>query len=206
MSNSNKASGLPDSVPTGGARAWRPSDGKIVRGREGDMENRDAILGYLREIHVFYGDTPEGQGYGKLEAVLETNRGREVFGTNIMNASSGKPTLSSSVTFALGLLDCAKDELIQVSVRCGKEKNRFGTFSTYVNIHGLDPVTTAVRGRKGPERSPDAPQWTEDYLDELLPQIAGHPAYTERSGAIDPGTGKTPQITGEDEFDPFADE
>lgn len=203
---SNSASNLPESVPVGGNRAWRPADGKIVRGRTEDSsyEEREAILGYLREIHVFYGETPDGQDYGKLEALLHTRNGLEVFGTNILNPSNGKPTLSSSVTFALALLDCAKDELIQINANRGSKKNRYNTYSTYVNVTGIDPITFAARGRRGESgKGDDRPEWTSDYLDTLLGELKEHPAYAERQARTSESTDTT---FNEDEFDPFAEE
>lgn len=209
----NEATQLPDSVPVGGNRAWRPASGKIVRGREqdGTLEERDAILGYLRRITVFYGKLETGEDYGKLECELQTRNGHEVFATNLLNPTNGKPTLSSSVSLAHALLDSADGELLQINVGQSKTANKYGTFSTYVNVTGIDPVTLKPRGRKGERDREDGVIWDGAYLNELTDKLELHPAYAQREqkseeSSVQPAAPVRTAVPTVDEFDPFADE
>lgn len=202
--NESTANQLPDSVPTGGNRSWRPAKGKIVRGREedGSLEERPALLGYLRRVTVHYDTLQDGSRYGKLECELETNTGPEVFGANVLNPTNGKPTLSSSVTLAQALLECAAGELVQVEVHQSTKPNRFGTLSTYVRVTGVDPATLRATARKARrEDGEQGPQWDGDYLDELLERLRSHPAYADR-----PAREPAPSSDQDDDFDPFAEE
>lgn len=167
---------LPDRVDTGGQRGWRIAQGKILRGRRGEEEERPALLGYLRRIGVHFGTLDDGREYGKLEAELECNGGMETVSTNLVNAETGKPTLASSISFAEGLLWAAKDELIQVEAKESSKENRYGTRSTYARVTLIDPITLRAK----PFAKSESPDWSEDYLDDLIEQIKSHPAYAER--------------------------
>jgi hypothetical protein len=176
MSHENTTN-LPDSVPTGGAKAWRIAQGKIIRGRTGEEEERGPILGHLIRIGTHYGTLEDGRAYARLECEVKTNRGVECVGTALQNPENGKPTLSSSISFAEGLLECAQGELIQIEAVQGQKTNRYGSRSTYARVSRIDPLTMRAKPRKA-ERGDG--RFDEEYLDELVELLKAHPAYAER--------------------------
>lgn len=174
MSYTQEAEYVETSAPT----SWRIADGKLVRGRQGQEETRRACLGYLRRVGIHYGQTNEGQDYGKLEAVIECSDGLQTVSTTLMSAQTGKPSLMSSISFAEGLLELAKDEYCQVEAIQGTQPNRYGKYNTYAKVCHIDPVSKRPKQTARAERVEGRP--LEDYLDDLLEKIKAHPAYSER--------------------------
>ncbi len=171
---------LPDSpVSTSAPKAWRFANGKIVRGRKGEEEYLEAIVGALKRVTVFYGELDTGERYGKLEAELEGKDGPIVAGSSILSATNGRPTLSSSITFAQGLLMTAVGEVVQITCNAGKE-NKFGATPTYVNMSRLSQHPVTGDWRAIPIRANGGDSWSEDLLNDLLEKIRQHPAYADR--------------------------
>jgi hypothetical protein len=175
---------IPDSIETSGGMSWRITDGKIQTGRESDgsLRSRDAVVGYLRRVGIHEGQTDAGDTYAKLEADIETNEGVVSVSTALRNATSGKPTYSSCISFADGLLDCAKDELIQIKAKQGTKPNKYGKLSTYANVWHVvqSPNGFSVRQTKKVEFTGDHPEYGDELLDVLVALIKKHPAYAER--------------------------
>jgi len=168
---------LPDSVPTGGKGAWRISQGKIQRGRQGDEEVRDAILGKLVRIGTHYGTLEDGREYARLECDLHTNNGVESVGVSLRNPENQRPTLSSCISLAEGLLEVGLGDLVQVTAVQGKKENRYGSYSTYARVTKIDPATMSpVRA----ERKERLHEYGVDYLDDLVKQLETHPAWASR--------------------------
>lgn len=166
-------------VSTSAPKAWRFADGKIVRGRKNEEEYLEAIVGVLKRVTIFYGELDTGAKYGKLEAELEGKDGPIVVGSSILSATNGRPTLSSSITFAQGLLLCGAGDAIQITCNAGKE-NKYGATPTYVNLSRLSqhPVTGEWRAISIRSNSDDP--WSEDLLNDLLGKLKEHPAYADR--------------------------
>jgi hypothetical protein len=180
MSTENHTDNIPDHVETGGGRSWRVSQGKIQRGQEGSTEERKALLGRLVSITERYGTTDDGRAYGKLAVTLECRDGRQTVTTPLIQPTTGKPTLSSCVSLAEALLDCAKGQLVQIEAAQGRTKNKFGSYSTYARVSHIDPVTfkpspTARRDRAG--------GFDEEYLDSLMEELRQHPAWVAQEEA-----------------------
>lgn len=171
---------LPDEVATT-TRSWRFAKGVISTGREedGTYETRPSILGYLRRVGIHEGETQDGTPYAKLEAVIETKEGNVSIGASLKGANNGgKPTYSSCISFAEGLLDCDKDEIIQIKAAPSKKPNKYGTHSTYANVYHVRNANSAERTKDYPY--PSGTEWGDPQLEILLEEIKQHPAYGER--------------------------
>lgn len=166
MSNTTQ---LPEKVQTyNGPTSYRIAAGKICRGREQDntLEVKPAILGYLRRVGVYSGTTQGGDSYTFLEADLDTRDGLVSVHTNV-------DSIVSSATFARGLMECVKDQLIQIEANQSSKANKHGTFSTYVNLFKVDPVTF--------KSTPVKPEKDDRDLESLLTEIQSHSAYKDRA-------------------------
>lgn len=184
MQNATLPTNIPSSVETG-TKTWRISDGSICTGREseGTLETREAIVGYLRRVGIHEGVTQTGDEYAKLEAEIETNEGMVSVSTPLKNATSGKPTYSSCISFAEGLIDCAKGELIQIKAGQSKQLNKYGKHSTYANVHHIvqqpSGKFTAQQTKKFPWVG-DMPEYGDELLNALIEQVKKHDAYADR--------------------------
>lgn len=172
---------LPDEVATS-TRSWRFAKGVICTGREidGTYETRPAIVGYLRRVGIHEGTTQDGAEYAKLEAVIETKDGEVSIGASLKGTSNGgKPTYSSCMSFAAGLLDCDKDEIIQIKAAESSKVNRYGSKSTYANIFHVKSAGHAERTKDYPYPA-ELNDNLDGKLDHLIEQIRQHPAYGDR--------------------------
>jgi len=175
--------GLPDSIHPDANRAWRVSQGKIQRGRQGEEETRDAVLGKLVRVGTHHGTLDDGREYARLECELHTNAGVECVGVSLRHPDNHRPTLSSCTSLAEGILEVELGDLVQVSALQGKRQNRFGSYSTYVRVTKIDPRTmrpVATNRRARPN------EYGEDYLNDLLAQLAKHSAWGPRASSENP--------------------
>lgn len=164
---------IPDAseIRTRGPRGWRLANGQIVRGREEDnnLETTEKLVGFVIRVGVHEGVTSDGERYRKVECDIRTRSGIEHVGCNT-NAKT------ASITFALGLLQIGKDDLIALQAGQSSKKNRYGSYSTYANWYKVNPTTlgsTEIKGEKS-----DEPM--EERLENLLTQLRSHPLYKER--------------------------
>lgn len=180
---------LPDSVPTGGRSAWRISQGKIQRGRHNEEESRpeNKILGKLVRIGTHYGELEDGRKYARLECDLHTNTGVETVGVSLRNPTNQRPTLSSCISLAEGLLGIDLGDIVQIEAVQGKKLNRYGSYSTYARVNKLDPSTFRPVPSERAER-PD--NYGEEYLDDLIVQLEKHPAWAPRPARDSGGDSK----------------
>lgn len=166
-----------DDVKGGNSRPnYRFSNGQLCCGREedGSLQVAKLIVGELRRVGIHRGVLDTGEDYGKLEIDIETSEGIVHVGANL-----GKGHASvSSITFGEGLLAVEKDELIAIDAGRSKEKNRFGSYTTYANVYRVDPKTlvkTPARKRVGSKDRPMDETFAE--IEELL---ADHSAWAPR--------------------------
>lgn len=168
-----------DQVSAGkGGNAWRIASGAICKGREADgsLETREKVVGLLKRIGTHYGVIDDGTRYGKLEAEFQTADGMVSVGVSITDSKGGDACSTAALTYAEGLLLCAKDELIMVTANRAKKENRYGTFATYANLYKVDRVTLATTQLR-PERSEGDMM---DRLEDVIEQLQEHPAWGER--------------------------
>lgn len=179
---------LPDSVPTGGNRAWRISQGKIQRGLKGEEEARpeNKILGKLVRIGTHYGELEDGRKYARLECDLHTNAGVETVGVSLRNPENQRPTLSSCISLAEGLLGVGLGDIVQIEAVHGKKPNRYGSLSTYARVTKLDPSTLRPVPSERAERPDD---YGEEHLDDLVARLGKHPAWAPRHSRETAGSG-----------------
>lgn len=175
---------IPDIIETS-AKGWRISDGKIQTGREADgtLETREAVVGYLKRIGIHEGTLDDGSPYAKLEADFETKEGLVSVSTPLINATSGKPTYSSCISFADGLLDCAAGELIQLKVGQSAKPNRYGKHSTYANLFHVKQTDGGKWSATAVKKYPfigEPPEYGDAMLNALVDAIRLHPAYADR--------------------------
>lgn len=164
---------IPDTVKTySGPSAWRIADGKLRRGREvdGNLEERTQVTGNLLRVGVHEGVTDDGQTYEKIECDLETANG-------IVSIGANTSSVTSSITFAQGLLECAKGELICIEPNKAKKANSRGTYSTYSNVFHVDRQTLKATQTKRWERTDET---SDEQLESLKAQLRKHPAYAPR--------------------------
>lgn len=173
---------LPDKIDTrAGVAAWRIADGKFRRGRNGQEEERDALLGRLVRVGVHDGVTPDGQEYAKLECDLERNGETLSVGANLKNAATGRPTYTTCIGLAQILLELKPGELVQLETRLGSQPNRYGKRSTFVNGYRVDPTTL----RAEPIRAPRPAGEPDEVLAGLVARLRKHPAYAPRPRRAD---------------------
>src|SRR5579862_3377566 len=94
---------------------WRIADGKIVTGRteDGALQEREKLVGLLRRLSIQDGhNKTTGAYFQVLEADIETSRGIERFHGSTTNLKGEIKPSVSVLTFAEGLLDLDKDELM----------------------------------------------------------------------------------------------
>lgn len=167
---------IPESVNTSqGARAWRIAKGKVCRGREVDGTYEDApnnqLVGRLVRVGIHEGVLDDGRPYQKVECDLETAHGVQSVGCSLSS-------MSSSLTFAEGLLDMAKGEIVCVTANQGKKPNKFGSFTTYANLYHVDPITHKTTPATKPMF--DENVGMDERLEKALTDLRTHPAYAER--------------------------
>lgn len=173
---------LPDKIDTrAGSPAWRIADGRFRRGRNGQEEERDALLGRLVRVGVHEGVTPDGQEYAKLECDLERNGETFSVGANLRNAATGKPTYTTCIGLAQILLELKPGDLVQLETRLGSQPNRYGRRSTFVNGYRVDPKTLKPQ----PIRSERPAGDPDEVLAALVAKIRKHPAYAPRHRRAD---------------------
>lgn len=189
MNETAQANPIPESVDTRQSIPnWRIAGGAICRGREedGTLERRPQIVGSIRRIGVHEGETDDGRAYSQLECELQTAKGLESVHTNLSS-------MTSSLTFAEGLLMTTRDQVVAIEARSASKKNRYGSYSTYANLFavGADLKTTPLR----PVRNDGD---MEVRLKEALKALEKHPNW-----------GARPKRTTEDEeaeaYTPFDD-
>lgn len=168
-------------TPTGQREIWRIADGQLLTGseREGTLRSREKVTGLLRRIGIHFGTTKDtGESYGQLEADVETADGVVRVKTGITEKGTGalKPSVAA-LTFAGGLLDMARDELIIVTANAGTKVNKFGKTSTYANLYHLDGATLRTREAA---RRPRDPRPMDEQWEALAAELRTHPAYAER--------------------------
>ena len=171
---------LPDEISTS-AKAWRFSEGQICTGRDidGTLETRPAIVGYLKRVGIHEGETKEGQIYAKIEAVIETKDGDVSVGASLKGATNGgKPTYGSCISFAEGLLDCEKGELIQVKASQASKPNQYGKKATYAQVYKVKSATSAERTKAYPYPA-DTP-YGDAMIEILCEALRAHSAWGER--------------------------
>jgi len=159
---------------------WRIADGvlKRGRGRDGD-EQLDMIDGRLLRIGVHEGTGEDGTPYKQIECDLQSDE----HGTCFVKSSIGLSPTASNVTatqFGMALLECAKGEWIAIKPqRSSKAHEKYGTYTTFVNIGIVDPSSRRAR-----EVRPDSSQFPGDSFKEKLPHVLEalktHPAYAPR--------------------------
>jgi hypothetical protein len=164
-----------DEVSTGsGIPNWRFSDGQIVRGREleGTLVSTERLVGRLLRVGVHRGTLDDGRPYGKLECEIETADGVQSAGANLTSKMA-------AITLGEGLLAAAKDQLIAISAARSRDRNKFGTFTTYVNVFSVEERsfhTTQIR-----EKRLDREKSLDEVLEDMETELRAHPAWGERA-------------------------
>lgn len=172
---------MPDSVPTGStSSAWRIADGSFVRGREGNTEKKNAILGRLTRVGIHEGTIDDGSPYAKLECDLETRDGVVSVGATLKAPTSGKPSWTACINLAQILAEIKPGEWLQLEARAGSKPNKFGRLTTYVNGFRVNPVTKAPTPMRFERTSAPSEADLRAVLDRLLDQIRKHPAFAPR--------------------------
>lgn len=172
-----------------GSRSWRFANGKICRGREGDLETRPDLYGRLRRVGIHSGTVRDtGRPYMQIECDIEEEDGQLVHAhVGILDDDGNVRSSVAANGLAWGLLQFAPGELMMIEAELSAPyTNPKGktTQSTYVNVlrvtRGEDGKVRAVKvlppraDKNGPRRT------TLDRWNELEPQIRAHPAYAER--------------------------
>lgn len=158
----------PNSFPS-----YRFSSGQVVTGRDedGTLKAVPRIVGKLLRVGIHRGTLDSGVEYGKLEAEVETADGK-------VSVSANLNSLMASITYGEGLLAVAKDELISIWAGRSKEKNRYGSFTTYANVDKVDPKTLQTIRIK--EKVLERGISLEDAWKQIEERLKKHPAWGER--------------------------
>lgn len=155
----------------GNSNNWRIANGTICKGREldGSLESTDKLVGYVIRVGVHNGVTDDGEAYRKVECDLRTKNGIEHIGCSTKS-------LSSSISFALGLLQIGPNDLVAITAGQSKKLNKFGKYTTYANWFKVDPATlrsTEIKHERSDENM-------ESRLERILAELQNHPLYAAR--------------------------
>lgn len=173
-----------EEVATSQSNNYRISDGALCKGRQGEEERAKFLQGRLLRVGIYEGTLDTGEEYAKLEAEIETATGKVSISAPLKNATSGKPTYSSCISFAEGLLAVSKGEIVKVEAAQGSKPNRYGKYTTYANVYKLTNTQSgwiATRSQYGwPGQDPTTLD-LDAKLDTLVGLIREHDAYGERA-------------------------
>lgn len=163
---------------------WRIADGllKRGRGREGE-ETLEMIDGRLLRVGVYEGVGEDGTAYKQVECDLDTEDGIQY-----VKAAIGLNPQASNLTpfmFVQGLLAVDKGDWIAIAPERSKTPHeKYGTYSTFVNVGLVDPATQKARAVKI-----DKGEFPGDNSKEKLPhalkRLEGHSAFAERPNRDD---------------------
>lgn len=161
---------------------WRFADGVICTGSKdkGTHQTREKIVGRLRRIGLHdktYTVNGDEKRVYQLEADFETAAGPTRVAASLCSMSGQDQASGVACSFAHALLQFAKDELTVWTAAKSKEKNKFGSYSTYVNAFRLKPGSS--QGTEVPRRA-KTDDTLEVTLSKLLAEIKTHPAYADR--------------------------
>ena len=182
---------LPDAdevSTTRGIPSYRIANGALCQGSEkrGNLVTVAKVLGRLVRIGIHEGTgRDDGVWYQQLEADIETNTGTIRVKAPLSNAGQTKPGVSAN-SFAEGLLDMAKGEVIVIEPGLSKKQNRFGSYTTYGNLFHYDLATRKTRPAARRDRNPD--HTIEEQWEALAAELREHPAYEERKTEEDATT------------------
>lgn len=173
---------------------WRFANGLICTGSEdkGTIQSRDKIVGRFRRVGIHdktYTKTDGDRRVYQLECDIETASGITRVAASLCSIDGKDQASGVACGLAWGLLQLAKDELMIFTAGKSKEKNKYGSYSTFVNTFTLKPG--AKQGVEVPRRG-KSDDTLEETLEKLLAQIKMHPAYADRPVAESDAEDGTP--------------
>ena len=168
----------------GTSTIWRIADGALCRGRgRGGEESIPMIVGKLTRIGHHVGQADDGETYEQVECDLETEDG------NVSVKAAIKHGVASNVTpfmFVQGLLATRKGDLIAIKPSKSQTAHeKYGTFTTFVNVGVVDPSTMRAKAVSVPKEEFDGAS-SKEKLPNALERLKSHPAYAARPSKDEP--------------------
>lgn len=160
-------------------KSWRIADGLLIRGRgRGGEEQTSMIAGRLERVGIYEGTTDDNELYKKLEVDLNVDGQTVSVGCNIK--LDPKASNVTAFQFAQGLLAVEKGDYIAIKPDKSKEPHeKYGTYTTFVNIGLVDPETLKAKAVKV-DKNEFPGESSKEKLPSALERLQKHSAFADR--------------------------